>query len=139
MVDFPAPLGPSMLMNMPRSWLEKGRNLICASGIAVRFPAAKLFERDRISVMARGEPDKQAGRDQHVVSSAVGYQPGRHLAIQGQCFDQRAELVTRLAREQPPGELERVEYLGIFPFAQFAPEYPRVHVRVVGDEHPAAE
>ena len=76
MVDFPAPLGPSMLMDMPRSWLEKGRSIICASGFAVRWMAAQFFERDRVSVVAGGEPDEQAGRDQHVIGGPVGYQAG---------------------------------------------------------------
>jgi hypothetical protein len=40
MVDFPAPLGPSMLMNMPRSRLEKGRSLMTVSGVGASYLAA---------------------------------------------------------------------------------------------------
>ena len=122
-------------MNMPRSRLEKGRSLICASRFLVPFAPAKFVERERASVVAGGEPDEQAGRDQHVIGGAARFQAGGQPVIQGQRLDQRAELVTGLAREQPPGELERVEYLGGLPAAQLALEDGDVYVRVVGDEH----
>src|SRR5579859_4283836 len=99
-----------MLINMPRSRLEKGRSLICASGSLISCLPAKFIERDRVSVVAGGEPGEQAGRDQHVIDGAVRPDASRHPVIQRQRLDQRAELVTRLTREQPPGELERVEY-----------------------------
>jgi hypothetical protein len=81
-VDFPAPLGPSMLMNMPRSRLEKGRSLIWASGFLASCLPAKFIERDRVSVVAGGEPGEQAGRDQHVIGGAVRFEAGRHPVIQ---------------------------------------------------------
>src|ERR1700734_2302286 len=139
MLDFPAPLGPSMLMNMPRCWLEKGRSLIAVSRSGVRCGAAQFFRSERCPVAAGREPGEQAGRDQHVVSGAVGDQAGRYLAVQAECLDQRAELVTRLAGEQPPGKLERVEYPGALPVAKLAPQYAGINVRVVGDEHPPGE
>src|SRR5207237_8437079 len=110
-------------------WLEKRRSLICVSGVLVSCRPPKFVERDRVSVVAGGEPGEQAGRDQHVIGGAVGFEAGRYPVIQGQRLDQRAELVTGLAREHAPGELERVEYLGEFPAAQLAPQDGDVYVR----------
>src|SRR5450755_2135801 len=107
-----------MLMNMPRCWLEKGRSLIGAPRFLVPSLPAEFLERDRVSAVARGEPDEQSGRNQYVVDGTVRCQARRQALVQAQRRDECPELVTGLAGQQAPGELERVEYLGRLPPAQ---------------------
>jgi hypothetical protein len=67
MVDFPAPLGPSMEMKRPRSWSEKGRSVILVPSRCV----AEFFQRQRTRVRDRGEADKEPGGHQCVIRGAV--------------------------------------------------------------------
>jgi len=49
-------------------------------------------------------------------------------------IDQRAELVTRLVRQQAAGELERVEHLGALPATELVLQDTNIDVRIVGDQ-----
>ena len=49
--------------------------------------------------------------------------------------DQRAELVTHLARQQPSGEFESVQDLGALPPAEMAPQHADIDVRVVRNQN----
>lgn len=68
MVDFPAPLGPSMEMKSPRSWSEKGRRAIAAPFFG---GVAEFFQTQRTRVREHGEADKGPGGHEYVIRGAV--------------------------------------------------------------------
>lgn len=80
--------------------------------------------------MPGGKPYEQPRRHQGVEDGAMRDKAGGQPVSQRERCDQRAELVTHLARQQPPGELESVKDLGALPPAEMVPQHADIDVRV---------
>ena len=85
--------------------------------------------------MPGGKPYEQPRRHQGVEGGAMRDKTGGQAVSQRERCDQRAELVTHLARQQSPGELESVKDLGALPPAEMAPQHADIDVCVVRNQN----